>query len=180
MYSPRTEVSVYRLDSFVLWGGVVVLLFWLYVILYATGATDWVLFSKISDVRMRIAETGTIVFLMLMVGMCVVLLFLWARIKLTLDADGVVYRGCFRTVRLRWCDVTRLKYALRGVDIWLWTKQNYVRFGQCLSRGHEVLAAVKERVSANAPDAEIVQAQPRFLPRRRKPERGADSKVRPG
>ena len=179
MKSPPAESSVYGIHPALPWCGVAGLLFWLYVILYATEVIDWILFSKVSDFRMRIGEIGSIVFMLLMVCMCVAVVFS-ARIKVTLDTDGVVYRGCFRTVRLLWRDVTRMTYAPQGVDICLWAKQDYVRFGQFLSRGREVLAAAKERVSANAPDAEIVQAQPRFLPRRRKPERDADSEVRTG
>lgn len=159
--------------------GVAGLLAWLYVILYATKAIDWELFSKVSEYRLRIAETGTIVFLLLMVGMCVSVVFT-ARIKVTVDMDGVVYRGCLRTVRLLWRDVTRMTYSPQGVDICLWTKRDYVRFGQYLSGGRELVGTVKERVSANAPGAEIVQAQPRFLPQWRKPERGADGKVGTG
>jgi len=177
MKSPPADASAYRICPVLPWCGVAGLLFWLYVILYATEVIDWVLFSKVSDFRMRIEDTGTIVFLLLMVGMCVAVIFS-ARIKVMVDTDGVVYRGCFRTVRLLWRNVTRMTYSPQGVDICLWAKQDYVRFGQFLSRGRELLSAVKERVSANAPGAQIVQAQPRFLPRWRKTEGGADAKVR--
>lgn len=179
MNAATTETTVYRVRSGLPWCGVAVLMVWVYVILYATKAIDWVLFSKVSDVRLRIEETGTIVFLLLMVCMSLAVAFT-ARIKVTVDTDGVVYRRWFRTVRLLWCDVTRMTYAPQGVDICLWTKRDYVRFGQYLSRGRELLGAVKERVSANAPRAEIVQAQPRFLPQWRKPERDADAKVGTG
>ena len=171
MKSPPAEASVHGIHPALPWCGVTALLCWLYVILYATKAIDWMPFSKVSDIRLRIEETGTIVFLSLMVGMCVAVVFT-ARIKVTVDTDGLVYRRWFRTVRLLWRDVTRLTYAPQGVDICLWTKRDYVRFGQYLSRARELLSAVKERVSANAPDAEIVQAQPRFLPQWRKTERG--------
>jgi hypothetical protein len=172
-------MKTYRIEPFVPCIGVLGLLFWLYVILYAAEVINWVLFSKVGDFRLRFADGGTIVFLLLMVAMCVVAV-ISSRIKVTLDTDGVVYRGCFRTVRLLWRDVTRMTYAPRGVDICLWTKRDYVRFGQYLSRGRDLLGTVKEDVGANAPDAEIVQAQPRFLPRWRKPERGADAKVGKG
>ena len=171
MKSPPAEASVYGIHPGLPWCGVACLLFWLYVILYATEVIDWVLFSKVSDFRMRIEETGTIVFFSVMVGMCVAVVFS-ARIKITVDTDGVVYRGCFRTVRLLWCDVTRMTYSPQGVDICLWTKRDYVRFGEYLSRGRELLGTVRERVSLNAPGAQIVQARPRFLPQRRKPECG--------
>lgn len=178
MKSPPAEASVYGIHRVLPWCGVAGLLFWLYVILYATEVIDWVLFSKVSDFRMRITDGGTIVFFSVMVGMCVAVVFS-ARIKVTVDTDSVVYRGCFRTVRLLWRDVTRMTYSPQGVDICLWAKQDYVRFGQYLPRGRDLLGTVKERVSANAPGAEIVQAQPRFLPRWRKPERrpGGEEKV---
>ena len=177
MNSRATEASVYGIHSALPLCGVAVFLFWPYVILYATEVIDWVLFSKVSDFRMRIEETGTIVFFSVMFGMCVTVVFS-ARIKLTVDTDGIVYRGCFRTVRLLWRDVTRMTYSQQGVDICVWTKRDYVRFGQYLPRGRELLRTVKERVSANAPDAEIVQAQPRFLPQLRKTERETRKGVR--
>ena len=179
MRSCAPDVKIFRIQLVVPGIGVVGLLFWLYVILYATEVINWVLFSMVDDFRLRITDGGTIVFLLLMVAMCVVAVFS-SRIRVTLDTDGVVYRGCFRTVRLLWRDVTRMTYSPRGVDICLWAGQDYVRFGQFLSRGRELLVEVKERVSTNASSAQIVQSQPRFLPRLRKPERGTDAKVGTG
>ena len=164
MRSCAPDVKTYRIQFVVPCIGVVGLLFWLYVILYATEVINWVLFSKVGDFRLRITDGGTIVFLLLMVATCVAAVFS-SRIRFTLDTDGVVYRGCFRTVRLLWRDVTRMTYAPRGVDICLWTKRDYVRFGRYLSRGRDLLGTVRERVSANAPGAQIVQARPRFLAR---------------
>lgn len=169
----RSDAEGHRIQLGVPCLGVVGLLFVTYVCLYGAGIIDWKVFPNVEGFRPldRSAPWDLI-----MAGMALVLLSS-ARIKVTVNADGVVYRGCVRTVRLQWCDVTRMTYAPHGIDICLWTKRKYVRFGQYLSRGDELLGRVKERVSAIAPGAEIVQAQPRFLPQWRKPERGADTKV---
>ena len=176
MRSRAPDVKTYRIQLVVPCIGVVGLMFLTYVGLYGAGIIDWKLFPKVEGFRPL--DRGAIGYIVI-AGMGLYLLTS-ARIRVTLDTDGVVYRGCFRTVRLLWRDVTRMTYAPRGVDICLWTKRDYVRFGQYLSRGRDLLGTVKENVGANAPDAEIVQAQPRFLPRRRKPERGADAKVGTG
>lgn len=177
MRSCAPDVRTYRILLVVPWIGVVGLLFLSYVGLYGAGIIDWKLFSKVDDFR-PIDRHGP-GYLAILGAMGVYLLSSLC-IKVTVNESGLQYRRWFRTVRLLWCDVTRMTYAPHGIDICLWTKRDYVRFGQYLSRGRDLLAAVKERVSANASGAEIAQAKPRFLPRWRKPERGADAKVGTG
>lgn len=173
MKSSAPDVKTYRIELVVPCIGVVGLLFLTYVGLYGAGIIDWKLFPKVDDFR-PIDRHGP-GYLAVFSAMALYLLSS-ARIKVTVDSAGVVYRGCFRTVRLLWRDVTRMTYSPHGVDICLWTKRDYVRFGQYLSRGRELLGKVKENVGVNAPGAQIVQAQPRFLPQWRKPERGSDVK----
>ncbi len=179
MKSRAVHPTIYRIPLAVPCCGIAGLLFWLYVILYATKVIDWVLFSKVSEFRMRIEENGTIVFLLLTVGMGVYLLSSLC-IKVTVTTSGLQYRRWFRPMRLFWCDVTRMTYSPHGIDICLWTKRDCIRFGKYLSRGRELLDTVRKKVSANAPGAEIVQAQPRFLPRWRKTEQSTNAKVRTG
>ena len=169
MKSCAPAVKTYRILLVVPCIGVVGLMFLSYVALYGAGIIDWKLFPKVDDFRPidrhgpgYLAISGAMG-LYLLSSLC---------IKVTVTTSGLQYRRWFRTVRLLWSDVTRMTYSPQGVDICLWTKRDYVRFGEYLSRGRGLLSAVKERVSANAPDAEIVQAQPRFLPQWRRTERG--------
>ena len=168
----HTKSESYRVYLAVPVFGGIGLVLWLYVVLYAAGVIDWALFSKVDDFRAHIGNRGAVVYFSLMLGMCIAVLFS-ARIQVKVTSDGVVYRGCFRTVRLLWRDVIRLTYSPRGVDICLWTTRDYIRFGQYIARGRRLLNTVQERVRANAPEAQIAQAQPRFLPQKRKRDRHA-------
>lgn len=176
MRSSAPDVKTYGIQLAVPCSGVVGLMFLTYVGLYGAGIIDWKLFPKVEEFRPL--DRGAFGYIVI-AGMGVYLLSSLC-IKVTVTPSGLQYKRWFRTVRLLWRDVTRMTYSPHGVDICLWTKQDYVRFGEYLSRGRELLGAVKERVSANAPDAQIVQARPRFLPRWRKRERGTDAKVGTG
>ena len=177
MRSCARDVHTYRILLVVPCIGIVGLLFLSYVGLYGTGIIDWKLCPKVDDFR-PIDRHGP-GYLAILGAMNVYLLSSLC-IKVTVTTSGLEYRRWLRPARLLWRDVTRMTYSPHGVDICLWTKRDYVRFGQYLSRGCELLDTVKERVSANAPGAEIVQAQPRLLPRWQKTKRSADAKVGTG
>ena len=172
MSSCAPDVKTYRILPVVPSIGVVGLLFLTYVALYGAAIIDWKLFPKVEGFRpLDRAAIGYIV----ISGAMGVFLLSSLCIKVTVTTRGLQYKRWFRPLCLLWCDVTRMTHSPQGIDICLWTGRNYVRFGQFLSRGRELLETVKERVSTKAPGAHIVQAQPRFLPQVRKREQGADA-----
>ena len=97
---------VFRVSRLVAWCGVIGILFCAYTALFAGGLTDVVLYPKVALFREAAPDSTRFCILMIAAGL--VLIAYRIRVRLTITADSVEYRGLLCSRRVLWRDVTRI------------------------------------------------------------------------
>ncbi len=124
--------------------GILGLAFWTYVIAYATGVTSVKLFPKVQEFDWSRPPVRWTSLSMVLIS-CTPL---WLnRLRVILTDDGLTYRGCFRSLALRWSDVTEVR-GKAGQEIKLVSAKGCLRLSMFLRNFAELEAQVLARASA--------------------------------
>lgn len=154
MTHDQTRGYVFRIHWAVPCSGAVVLGFWGYVVLYAMGIVDSVLFARVVDFREHSLEPAFFVFLGVMIGICAFLI-ITLRLRAELNEDSATYRGYFRTVTLLWRDVICVERTSDRSAVRLKTNRHCIQMGRYFARKETFFEMVFDLVRTRAPCAEV-------------------------
>lgn len=157
MSDPSMKSRQYRVVLAIPVLGLLGIVFWGYVVLYATGVIEWKLFSKVETFELQ--DKAILFFHALFFAGCIFLVGL-GRVKVNITNEGINYHGIVRSRYIRWSEVKRLTPAGPRRSVHVWSETRNIEIPDMFRHQKELRDTILKYVRANAPDAVIDESRP--------------------